>query len=222
VSPGIRIWGIGTSRTFRVHWVLQELELEYELNPVQSRSGETQSETFLALNPRGKIPVLECGGLVLAESAAIATLLAERFGRGRDLLPEAGSDARAIHDQWCYFVMTELDATSLYVLRRHGDLAALYGEAPNALQAARESFRRQVAVAEATLASAGPHLLGEPFTVADVLLTTCLDWAAFYGEELSAALEAYRQRTTSRRSYRRAFEVNFPPAVLEQLRAARD
>lgn len=215
------MWGVGTARTFRVHWVLQELGLDYAVEPVLSRSGETRQPAFLALNPRGKIPVLRCGGLVLAESAAIAAFLAERFGAGRDLIPAAGSDARAVHDQWCSFVMTELDATSLYVMRRHGDLAALYGEAPHALQAARDTFRRQVAVAEAELGDGRPYLLGGSFQVADVLLTSCLDWARFYGESLPPALEAYRQRTAEREGYRRAFAVNFPPEVMQQLLAQR-
>ena len=79
----------------------------------------------------------------------------------------------------------------------------------------------QVAVAEAELADGRHHLLGGSFTVADLLLATCLDWAAFYGEKLSAPLESYRGRMASRDAYRRAWEVNFPAAVLEQLRAQR-
>ncbi len=220
MSDEIRVWGVGTPRSFRVHWVLHELGLEYESKPIQSRTGETRSPAFLARNPRGKIPVLEHRGLVLAESAAIATWLAVRFGAG-ELIPPAGSDARAIHDQWCYSVMTELDAGGLYVLRRHGDLAGIYGEAPNALRAARQNFRDQVAVAEAELVRRGPHLLGEPFQVADVLLASCLDWARFYGESLSAPLEAYRERCASRPAYARAFAVNFPPEVMAQLAAQR-
>jgi glutathione S-transferase len=221
VGQAIRVWGVGTARTFRVHWMLEELGLAYDVEPVQSRTGETRTEAFLALNPRGKIPVLQHGDLVLAESAAIATYLAERFGAGRGLLPAAGSEARAIHDQWCYFVMTELDATALYVLRRHGDLAAIYGEAPRALDAAREYFRRQACVVEDELADGRPFLLGDTLSVADVLLATTLVWAVFYAETLSEALEAYRVRTTSRESYGAAFRANFPPAVLEQLREQR-
>ena len=39
-----------------------------------------------------------------------------------------------------------------------------------------------------------------------LLLTSCLDWAKFYGETLSEILEGYRERATSRPSYARAFE----------------
>jgi glutathione S-transferase len=117
--------------------------------------------------------------------------------------------------------MTELDATALYVLRRHGDLSEIYGEAPKALDSAREYFRRQASVVEAELRDGRTFLLGETFGVADVLLATTLVWAVFYAETLSETLEAYRVRTTSRESYGQAFQANFPPAVLEQLREQR-
>ena len=57
--------------------------------------------------------------------------------------------------------MTELDAHTLYILRRHDDLAHLYGAAPNALQAAKEGFARQIAVVTQALRSGGPYLLGD-------------------------------------------------------------
>lgn len=56
-------------------------------------------------------------------------------------------------------------------------------------------------------------LLGDAFTGADVLLTTCLDWAHFYSLPLADGLAEYRTRTTSRDAYRRAFEVNYRPAA---------
>lgn len=214
------VHGVGTSRTFRVHWMLHELGLAYQTLPVQSRSGETETPAFHALNPRGKIPVLVHGGLVLAESAAIVFHLADRFGAGQGWLPPAGSDERSVHDQWCFFVMMELDAHTLYVVRRHEGLAHLYGGAPVAVQAARDYFRRQAGVAEQELSDDRPFLLGEAPTCADVLLGTCLDWARFIGEELAPGLEAYRQRLAGRPAYAAAFAENFPPAVLQAMRDA--
>ena len=72
------------------------------------------------------------------------------------------------------------------------------GEAPKALESAREYFRRQASVVEAELGDGRAHLLGEPFSVADVLLATTLDWAVFYGESLSTTLESYRAHPSIR------------------------
>jgi glutathione S-transferase len=105
--------------------------------------------------------------------------------------------------------MTELDAHTLYVMRRHGDLASLYGEAPNAIKAAEDGFARQVAVVSRELQTCGPYLLGETFTCADILLTTCLTWAAFYKQPLDAVLVAYTKRLTAREAYQSAAAINY-------------
>ncbi len=99
--------------------------------------------------------------------------------------------------------------------------APLYGEAPNAVSAARAYFQKQVAVAGAELAGGHPFLLGETFTGADILLGSCLDWAVFYGEPLSAGLEAYRTRLGERDAYRRAYAANFSPEAKQALLAQR-
>ena len=70
-AADLTLWGVGTPRTMRAHWMLMELGLDYQMRPIQSRSGETRTVEFLALNPRHKIPVLQHRDLVLAESAAI-------------------------------------------------------------------------------------------------------------------------------------------------------
>ncbi len=111
----------------------------------------------------------------------------------------------------------ELDATSLYVVRRHGDLPNIYGEAPAAVASSLVYFRRQLEVVEAELADGRPHLLGEDFQLADVHLTTCLVWAGVVGESLSETLSLYRDRTTGRPAYGAAAAVNFPPEVMKAL-----
>lgn len=54
-------------------------------------------------------------------------------------------------DEWCFYAATELDATSLYVMRRHGDLKHIYGEAPIALESAAGYFAMQLRHAEQAL-----------------------------------------------------------------------
>jgi glutathione S-transferase len=208
----IVVWGVGTTRTLRAHWALHELGLSYETHEIGSRTGETQTDAFRSLNPRQKIPVLQLGSLTLAESAAIVTALAEQSADGT-LIPKAGTAERALYYQWCFFVMTELDAHTLYVMRRHQDLAELYGEAPNAIAAAKEYFAWQSEAAATELRERGPYLLGDAFTGADILLTTCLDWALVYGLPLAADLTAYRARIVERPAYRAAFQHNFAALI---------
>ena len=209
MASDLALWGCSTSRTMRAHWALAELGLDYEHRPIGPRTGETQTEEFAKLNPRQKIPLLQDGDLVLAESAAIVNYLAETYGQPDGLMPADGTEARARYDQWAFFTMMELDAHTLYVIRKHRDLAYLYGEAPAAIQAASEGFAKQVAVAELEFADGRDFLLGDRFTGVDILLGSCLDWAVAYNEPIGPRLAAYRERLNARPAYVRAAAANF-------------
>lgn len=204
------LWGAGTPRTMRAHWILHELGLSYERRPIGPRTGETQTPEFTKINPSQKVPVLQEDEFTLTESAAIVTYLGETYGASRGLAPPAATKERALYYQWCFFLMMELDAHTLYIIRKHADLKEIYGEAPNALRAAEEGFRKQVQVADQKLAARGPFILGERFTGADILLTTCLTSAARRRISLTDMLQEYMKRTTSRDAYRLAYEANQP------------
>ena len=208
-TQGARVlWGAGTPRTMRAHWMLHELDLAYESRPIGSRTGETQTPEYIRLNPSQKIPVLQDGDFVLSESAAIVNYLAQSYGASRNLLLPANTRERARYDEWCYFAMMELDADTLYVIRRHEGLPELYGKAPNAVKAATDCFRKQAQAAAQRLASTGPFVLGERFSGADVLLTTCLAGAVRNRIELPDLLQKYMERCTARDAYRLAEAAN--------------
>lgn len=214
------VWGAGTPRTLRPHWILHELDLPYEARAVVPRSAGMEDPEFLAVSQRHKVPIYQEGDLVVGESGAIVTYLADRHRASHGLIPEPGTPARARHDDWCSFALMELDATSLYVVRRHEGLPDVYGAAPAAVGAAREYFLRQAAVVEEVLADGRPFILGPDFHVADLLLATCLTWARFIGIDLTPALAAYEQRATARPAFGRAMALNFPPEVQGQMRKA--
>lgn len=215
-EPGRRriLWGTKTGRTLRAVWALHELGLRFEHRPIESRSGETLTPEYTAINPRQKIPCLEDGDLVLAESAAIVTYLGERYGPARDgsiLVPAAGTRERALYYQWCFFMMTELDAHTLYVLRKHRDLAHLYGDAPNANKHAEDGFRKQVAVAAQPFESGREYLIGEGFSGADIILMSIVEWALRYEQPVPEALLEFRERIRARPAFRSAWQANYRP-----------
>ncbi|WP_137128075.1 glutathione S-transferase family protein [Roseomonas sp. HF4] len=206
----IVLWGCATPRTLRAHWALHELGLDYHCEPIQPRAGGAPNETFTKLNPRGKVPVLQHGDFTLTESAAIVNYLYATYGPPD--APAAASDprSRARYDAWCFFLMTELDATSLYVLRRHVGLAHVYGDAPAAVEAAKVYFLKQVQAVSDTLADGRPWLMGETFSGADILLTSCFAMALPHGLPLTDTLAAYRDRAIARPAHVAALEANRP------------
>jgi glutathione S-transferase len=205
------LWGVGTSRTIRPHWALHELGLDFEIRPIRPRTGETQTAEFTALTARQKIPLLQDNGIILTESAAIVTYLSDAYGQPHNRLLPADVRERARCLEWCFFVISELDATSLYVMRRHGDLRHIYGDAPVANEAAAAYFQQQMRTVERALEKDPYYILGERFSAADILLSTCVTWAVRYDVPVAAAVIAYNDRVTARAAYARALETNAAP-----------
>ena len=118
---------------------------------------------------------------------------------------------RARYFEWVSFTTTELDATSLYVLRRHAYLPEIYGDAPVANKVAGEYFTRMVGAAAERIADERRYLLGDQFSGADIIMMTCLDWALRYELSLPDVWMSYRQRVQERPSYAQAREINQSP-----------
>ena len=118
--------------------------------------------------------------------------------------------ARARLNELCFFVMMELDAISLYVIRRHGDLSDIYGEAPRAVESAKEYFTDLTGAMVKKLPADFETLLPEGMSIADLLLVTCLAHAQLCGIPLPEPLPAYQRRIAQRPAFRQAYARNFP------------
>jgi glutathione S-transferase len=212
-SRRLVLWGVGTSRTLRAHWALHELGLDYACRPILPRSGETKTREYTRLNPRQKIPLLQDGDFKIAESPAIAAYLSDTYATPENALIPSDPRERATWLEWCYYAATELDATSLYVMRRHGDLKQVYGESPIAVESAAKYFATQLRHAEQALQDGRPFLVGKRFTTADMLLATCLTWAVNYRVPVTEACLAYVERITSRPAYHASVAANTPKAA---------
>ena len=220
------VWGNGTTRTVRVLWMLEELDLDYQHHRIGSRTGETQQEAYRALNPKEKIPTLVHGDFVLSESPAIVNYLAQTFMPPADFFIPQNAHEQAKLNEWSYFAICELDANSLYLLRRHEDLPHIYGEAPVANASAREYFSKQAKAVAAQVEAAGHYLMGEKFSTADILMMSCLYWAKLYNIGLPKELENYHSRVAQRETYQKVMRINYPAwfaadgAIPKQLRAS--
>lgn len=205
---GVCVRADGTSRTFRCAWMLNELDVSFEWKKVNYQKGETRTPEFLAVNPRGKIPALQDGDdFAIAESAAINTYLGDKFAM---FVPSSGTKERGTYDMWCFFLVSELDAASLTIYGRHDYYAAINGEAPAALEAAKKYLQKQVAVVVDELRTK-EYILGA-FTAVDILLTTILRWAKRIewlpdDEDSKSVLDAYLERNYARPAFIKTLAV---------------
>jgi glutathione S-transferase len=215
-TPNLTLWGVGTSRTIRAHWAMHELGLSYKSKPIGPRTGETKTAEYTRLNPRQKIPLLQDGDFCIGESAAIVAYLSRTYSTpDRSLIPVTQREFAAWLE-WCFFIVAELDSTSLYVMRRHraDALGHIYGVAPEVVAQAGEYFRQQLRHVEVALTDGRTFLMGDQFTSADILLTTCLDWAIAYGVGICDNAQPYLERIQGREAYRRAVAANVPVAAI--------
>lgn len=205
----IVFWGAHTARTLRPVWAAEELGLEYRLNAIGPRTGETQTDEYTALNPKQKIPCMVDGDLTLTESLPIARYLIAVYGDEATVSKPSSPAEYAREDEWCSYVLAEIDETSLYIVRRHRDLAHIYGESHVVVASCFEYLERHLNVVEAHL-DGREFVMARGFGLADIMLTTCLTWADAYGAELRANSKAYVERLTARPGYERARIANHP------------
>lgn len=205
----LTLYGYGTARQLRPHWMLAEMGVDYEFERVHPRTGQTMTPEFLKMNPRHKVPVLRHGDFVLCESAAIVQYISEKFDAPPTVFIPRTALERARVNEWCYFVLTDLDAIALYVIRRHTQLSSLYGEAPQAVKAAREYFSDQFDPIVPRIGEYGDCLFGDRISIADILLTTVIDWAVQIDIDVPKSARDYCARMMERPSYKRAAAITY-------------
>lgn len=205
------LWGVGTSRTIRAHWALIELNLSYKTEIIRTRTTDTETAAFKSVNPRQKIPVLQDGTLTMGESAAIVTYLAESYSTEQVSLIPDNPKPRAKYFEWMSFICMELDATSLYVLRRHWSLPEIYGDSPVANKASEEYFNRMITAADKLKNPKQKYLLETGFSGVDILMTTTLKWAIDYNQKIPTNFMEYLDHMVNRPGYIAALEANKMP-----------
>ncbi|HET7046318.1 MAG TPA: glutathione S-transferase N-terminal domain-containing protein [Gaiellaceae bacterium] len=99
----MKLWYRPGSAAMAPHIALAEIGCDYELAAVPHDAPDEAGEDYRRLNPQGRVPVLEDGGLVLTESAAIVMYLADEHPEAR-LLAEVGSRERAEAYRWLVFL----------------------------------------------------------------------------------------------------------------------
>jgi len=178
---------------YKVKLILELLGQPYQWVPVDILKGETQSEAFLALNPNGKIPVLELeDGTTLWESNAILNFLAE----GSDLLPSEPR-LRTQVLQWQFFEQYSHEpyvAVARFIKRYQGMPAERAEEYQVCLVRGYKALR----VMEQQL-SRTPYLVGDAYSIADIALYAYTHVAEEGGFDLSGfpAIQAWMARVAA-------------------------
>ncbi|WP_149981937.1 glutathione S-transferase family protein [Pseudoalteromonas rhizosphaerae] len=99
----IKLHHLNKSRSKRIIWLLEELDVDYEIVAYQ-RNRETflAPDELKAIHPLGKSPVIEDNGQIIAESGAITDYLISKYGNGK-FAPSRDSKDYIDYQQWLHF-----------------------------------------------------------------------------------------------------------------------
>ncbi|MGZ4330412.1 MAG: glutathione S-transferase family protein [Solirubrobacteraceae bacterium] len=199
--PVLRLYYMPRTRSSRVLWLLAEIDATCEL--VKLAPQERRSAEHLARHPLGRVPALELDdGTVMFESAAICLQLADLHPEA-ELIAPLGSSSRALVYQWVLFAMTELEAPLFRWIR---DVAEDSGDS-----SARDRFAQAAAALESAL-DGRQWLLGDRFTVADVMCASVLGGAHSRGLLTQwPGLQAYVERGEARPAFIQAAAISNQP-----------
>ncbi|KAJ3485423.1 hypothetical protein NLJ89_g11899 [Agrocybe chaxingu] len=79
------------SRAQRILWLLEELEVPYEIKKYERTPQQRAPPELLEISPLGKSPVITDGDVTLAESGAIVEYVIKKYGNGKGIPSESGS-----------------------------------------------------------------------------------------------------------------------------------
>src|SRR5262245_2826251 len=211
----ITVHHLNNSRSQRILWLLEELDLEYEIVRYE-RDPKTMlaPASLRAIHPLGKSPVITDGDATIAESGAILEYLVETHGKGA-LMPAPGTPA---HRHYRYFLhyaegsLMPLLVMKLVFNRVRTDTPLVIR--PIARRIAGTVARRFLDPSLAThLGFLGSHLAkhtwftGDAFTAADIQMSFPIEGAiARAGDRIPPPLTEWLGRIQARPAYRRAIE----------------
>ena len=190
----MKLYNNAQSRGMTLFPLLKELGIEKQIDQIQIAYEDMHKADYLKINPMGKVPCLVDQGIVISETAAIFTYLADKYIE-KGLAPALDDPKRGTYLKWMFFChgpLTEyMDLRSLEVSNERieqkkrglafGDQETLFAFLKQGMQ------------------QANPYLLGEKISAADLYLGYWLVFAiAFkilpYLDEFKPFLELIKQR----------------------------
>jgi len=195
------------SRGRIVRWMLEEVGQPYETEVIAY--DQIKSESYLAVNPMGKVPAIKHRGHVVTECAAICAYLA-------DVFPEAGlgprGDEKADYYRWLFYAAGPAEAAFSnravgWEVPADKERMFGYGNTDRAIAVLDELFRLH------------DYVCGNRFTAADVYVGSQIMFPMQFGmlPEKDSFLR-YRDRLQSRDAYKRANEID--EGIIAEMKAA--
>ncbi len=193
------------SRAGRIVWLLEELELQYDINKMAFHPKELKSDSHRQRHPLGRVPVLEDGDVRIYESGAIVDYILERHKNG-GLKPSVDSKNFPLYLQWFHYtegmVMPPMNTVVVHTI-----ILPPERRDETVLGQAQRLLSKSLAPINDALADKG-YLIGD-FSAADIMLGHACFMANRLGcmsDELKE-LKDYVKRISDRPAFKLAMEM---------------
>ncbi|MBT8122170.1 MAG: glutathione S-transferase family protein [Gammaproteobacteria bacterium] len=193
----IELYYTPQTRSGRVRWALEELDMPYTLRPIDLFGGERNPA-----HPLGMVPAMTVDGEKMFESGAMCMWLADQSLEHR-LAPRHTDPQRRAYEQWMFFGPATLEPPAFELLL-HTRILPEDMRVPEITGFAGQGYRRVLDMLTTHFKN-NDYLLGDTFSGADIVVGHTLTWLP----ELIAPyppLLAYVERLTARPAYQRAMQ----------------
>jgi glutathione S-transferase len=155
------------------HITLEEANADYDAVPVDLAGGQQRTPKFLALNPKGRVPILITERGILTENPAILAFIAQSFPAAR-LAP--------LDDAWAFARVQAFNSflcSTVHVAHAHGRRAARWADDPAAIAEMKRKAPQVVAECFDLIERemlAGPWVMGDAYSICDPYLFAMSRW----------------------------------------------
>ncbi|MGH1541227.1 MAG: glutathione S-transferase family protein [Arenicella sp.] len=193
------------TRSNRVKWALEELEIDYASHIVDFYTGEQQSPEYRTIHPLGHVPVYSTDHYSMHESVAIVLQLMDEYSE-RGFSPALKTPERAEYYQWCVFSSAELDP-ALFDIMKHTMHLPEDQRVVEIAERALSRFAQRADMLSEVLENRD-FILGSAFSGADIVLGYCCNWAAYVGQIAAhPVLLDYYARLQQRPAFKKVFDT---------------
>ncbi len=208
----ITIHHLGVSQSDRIVWLMEELNLPYELKWYDRGEDFLAPPEYRALHPAGTAPIITDGGLVMAESTAIVEYISQRYGGGSLSVPVGEPD----YPHYLYWMQFNNNLqTALFIKMAVQSTGVELGTDNLMMTTTRRREEGMYRALEQRLGESD-YLGGPNFSCADIMSAFNLTSLAMMGaREIDESLpntKAYVERVTARPAYHKAMEIAGPAA----------
>ncbi|KAI0777284.1 thioredoxin-like protein [Trametes elegans] len=212
--PKLIVHHLNDSRSQRILWLLEELDVPYEIKHYQRTAERLAPPELKAVNPLGNAPVITDGSLNLAESGAIVEYIIQKYGNGRAQPPESGKIDNLYYTHYAEASLMPLLVSKLIyriIPERSPFLLRPILKGVFSMVSAKmldPRLKVHAEMIETHLAKTDSFFAGgaEP-TSADYMMVFALEaWAADPNSSLGPKSKAYVERIHSRPAYIRGLE----------------